>query len=180
MILFSKVLLGALQINSILIIIRLFGRISPTTRPDSRIPENRPDSQITGYELDTWFDPFHNQFTQIAFHSTNFILETKKMDWKKVIFRRRNRIGAKFSCFFLPFSLNIDDTNQVLALTDDGPSHVFRVPDEQQVPLLYNIISRIGQVRNLHAVIYRLSNIGNKDRKTHKNKKFIVLNWKLC
>ena len=40
-ILFSKVCLGTLQINSILVINRLSGRISPTIRQDSRIPEKQ-------------------------------------------------------------------------------------------------------------------------------------------
>ena len=36
---FSKVYLATLQVNSILVIIRLSGRISPTIQPDSRVPE---------------------------------------------------------------------------------------------------------------------------------------------
>ena len=39
--LFSKIRLATLQINSMLVIIRLSGRISPTTRPDSRVPEKQ-------------------------------------------------------------------------------------------------------------------------------------------
>ena len=39
--LFSKVCLTTLKINSILVIIRLSGRVSPTIWPDSRIPEKQ-------------------------------------------------------------------------------------------------------------------------------------------
>ena len=53
--LFSKICLGTLQIYAILVIIRLSGRIPPTTQPDSRIPENQagyPDNRIrAGYSV---------------------------------------------------------------------------------------------------------------------------------
>ena len=53
--LFSKVCLATFQINSTLVIIRLSGRMSPTIRPDSRIPEKhagQPDtSRIPGATL---------------------------------------------------------------------------------------------------------------------------------
>ena len=39
--LFSRVCLATIQFNSILVIIRLSGWISPTIRPDSRIPEKQ-------------------------------------------------------------------------------------------------------------------------------------------
>ena len=39
--LFSKVCLATLQFNSISVIIWLSGRISPTIRPDSRVPEKQ-------------------------------------------------------------------------------------------------------------------------------------------
>ena len=39
---FYKVYLASLKNNSILVINRLYGRISPTVRPDSRIPEKQP------------------------------------------------------------------------------------------------------------------------------------------
>ena len=49
------------QINSTLFTIQLSGRVSPTIRPDSRMPENRPDSRVTGYQSDIRCDPTHNQ-----------------------------------------------------------------------------------------------------------------------
>ena len=54
---FSKTCLATPQITSFLVIIRLSGRILPTIRSDSRIPENGPESRITGYEPDIRCDP---------------------------------------------------------------------------------------------------------------------------
>ena len=49
--LFSKVCLATLIINSILVVVQLSGRITPT---------NRPDSRTTGYEPDMRYDPIRD------------------------------------------------------------------------------------------------------------------------
>ena len=53
-VLFSKVCLGTLQRKSISVNIRLYDRISPTIRPDSRTLKNRPTSRITEYKPYIW------------------------------------------------------------------------------------------------------------------------------
>ena len=61
-ILFSGVCLGTLQTKSIVVIFRQSGRISPTIRPDSWIPEKQagqPDNRIrAGYRCDPNSDSF--------------------------------------------------------------------------------------------------------------------------
>ena len=59
--LFSKVSFATLPIYSILVIIWLSGRRSPTIWPNSRIPEKQAESQITyRYEPDIRCDPSRN------------------------------------------------------------------------------------------------------------------------